>query len=141
MRNLCFVQHGMFQSNAYASTSPTPIKGVWLQWVWSVFQWPATPLTRILDQPLQPEFSLPVVGYTVTVTRHTEISQALCLSFQNEQSTTTSPTRTATTFIGLQEFSSYTVRVTANFSPAFGLPGALMATGSETFTTLSSGEH
>ena len=88
----------------------------------------------------QPEFSLPVVGYTVTVTRHTEISQALCLSFQNEQSTTTSPTRTATTFTGLQEFSSYTVRVTATFSPAFGLP-TLAATGSKTFNTLSSSEY
>ena len=102
---------------------------------------PSPTATSVTITWTQPEFSLPVVGYTVTVTRHTEISQALCLSFQNEQSTTTSPTRTATTFIGLQEFSSYTVRVTANFSPAFGLPGALMATGSETFTTLSSGEH
>ena len=91
----------------------------------------------------QPEFSLPVVGYTVTVTRFTgSNSQVLCPSFvEEDQSTTTSPGVTTTTFTGLQEFSIYSVRVTANFSLAFGLPGALMATGSVTFTTLSSGEY
>ena len=91
----------------------------------------------------QPEFSLPVVGYRVHVTRRTgSNSQVLCPSFvEEDQSTTTSPSVTTSTFTGFQEFSIYTVRVTANFSPAFGLPGALMATGSEIFTTLSSGEY
>ena len=105
-----------------------------------VISTPSPTATSVTITWTQPEFSLPVVGYTVTVTRVTEIVQVLCTSFQNEQSTTTSPTRTATTFTGLQEFSSYTVRVTANFSPAFGLL-TLVATGSETFTTLNSGEY
>ena len=89
----------------------------------------------------QPEFSLPVVGYTVTVTRVTGSGQALCPSFvEEDQSTTTSPSVTTTTFTGLQEFSSYTVRVTASFSPAFGL-SSLIATESATLFTLSSGEY
>ena len=89
----------------------------------------------------QPEFSLPVVGYTVTVTRVTGSSQVLCPSFvEEDQSTTTPPGVTTTTFTGLQEFSSYTVRVTASLSPAFGF-FMLMATGSVILTTLSSGEH
>ena len=88
----------------------------------------------------QPEFSLPVIGYTVTVTRVTGSGQVLCTSFvEEDQSTTTSPSVTTTTFTGLQEFSSYTVRVTANFTPAFGI-SAPMAEESMTFTTLSSGK-
>ena len=90
---------------------------------------------------IQPEFSLPVVGYKVTVTRVTGSGQVLCSSFVEEDQSTTSPSVTTTTFTGLQEFSSYLVRVTATFSPAFDLPGALMAIGSVTFTTLSSGEY
>ena len=89
----------------------------------------------------QPEFSLPVVGYTVTVTRVTGSGQVLCSSFvEEDQSTTTSPSVTTTTFTGLQEFSSYTFRVTANFNPAFGL-SSLIATGNMMFITLSSGEN
>ena len=89
----------------------------------------------------QPEFSLPVAGYTVTVTRHTEIGQALCSLFvEEDQSTTTSPSVTTTTFTGLQEFNTYTIGVIANFHPSFGLPSALFAMGSEIFTTSSSGE-
>ena len=88
----------------------------------------------------QPEFSLPVVGYTVTVTQVTGSGQALCPFFvEEDQSMTTSPSVTTTTFTGLQEFSSCTVRVTANFNPAFGL-SLLIATESATFITLSSGE-
>ena len=103
---------------------------------------PSPTATSVTITWTQPEFSLPVVGYTVTVIRVTGSGQALCPSFvEEDQSTMTSPSVTTTTFTGLQEFSSYTVRVTANFSPAFGLPGALMAAGSVIFTTLSSGEH
>ena len=102
---------------------------------------PSSTATSVTITWTQPEFSLPVVGYTVTVTRVTGSIQVLCPSFvEEDQSTTTSPSVPTTTFTGLQEFSSYTVRVTANRNPAFGLLGALMATESETFTTLRSGE-
>ena len=108
----------------------------------SVVSTPSPTVTSVTITWTQPEFSLPVVGYTVTVTRVTGSGQVLCPSFvEEDQSTTTSPSVTTTTFTGLREFSSYTVGVTANFTPAFGLPGALMATGSVTFTTLSSGEY
>ena len=102
----------------------------------------STTATSVSITWTQPEFSLPVVGhgYTVTVTRVTGSGQVLCPSFvEEDQSTTTSPSVTTTTFTGLQEFSSYTVRVTANFSPAFGL-STPMAEESLTFTTLSSGK-
>ena len=90
----------------------------------------------------QPEFSLPVVGYTVTVTRVTGSGQVLCPSFvEEDQSTTTSPSVTTTTFNGLQEFSSYTLRVTANFSPAFGTNSIPTAERSMTFTTIIFGEQ
>ena len=103
-------------------------------------QLPTVKLVTLNWTQPQPEFSLPVVGYTVTVTRVTGNGQVLCPSFvEEDQSTTTSPSVTTTTFTGLQEFSSYTVRVTANFSPAFGLTTP-MAEESLTFTTLSSGE-
>ena len=98
----------------------------------------ATSVTISWDQP---EFSLPVVGYTVTVTQVTESAQVLCPSFvEEDQSTTTSPSVTTTTFTGLQEFSSYTLRVTANFGKVFGL-SAVRTEGSMTFSTLSSGEY
>ena len=102
---------------------------------------PSPTVTSVTINWTQPEFSLPVVGYTVTVIRVTgNNSQVLCPSFvEEDQSTTTSPSIATTTFTGLQEFSSYLVRVTANFSLAFGLH-SLPATESETFTTLSSGE-
>ena len=102
---------------------------------------PSPTATSVTITWTQPEFSLPVVGYTVTVTRlRGNNSQVLCPSFvEEEQSTTTPSSVNTTTFADFQEFSSYLVRVTASFSPAFGLPGELMATGSETFTTLNSG--
>ena len=102
---------------------------------------PSPTATSVIITWTQPEFSLPVAGYTVTVTRVTGSGQVLCPSFvEEDQSTTTSPSVTTTTFTGLQEFSSYTVRVTANFSPAFGL-SSLIATGNMMFITLSSGEN
>ena len=102
---------------------------------------PSPTATSVTITWTQPEFSLPVVGYTITVTRVTGSGQVLCTSFvEEEQSTTTSPSVTTTTFTGLQEFSTYTIIVIATFTPAFGLPGALMAAGYETFNTSSSGE-
>ena len=102
---------------------------------------PSPTATSVTITWTQPEFSLPVVGYTVTVTRVTGSGQALCPSFvEEDQSTTTSPSVTTTTFTGLQEFSSYIVRVTANFNPAFGL-SSLVAAGNMMFITLSSSEN
>ena len=105
-----------------------------------VISTPSSTATSVTITWTQPEFSLPVVGYTVTVTRVTGSGQVLCPSFEEEdQSTTTSSSVTNTTFTGLQEFSSYTVRVTANFGNVFGL-SAVTAEESLTFTTLSSGK-
>ena len=102
---------------------------------------PSPTTTSVTITWTQPEFSLPVVGYTVAVTRVTGSSQVLCPSFlEEDQSTTTSPSVTTTTFTGLQEYSSYLVRVIANFSPAFGL-SSLVAKGNMMFITLSSGEN
>ena len=96
---------------------------------------PSPTATSVTITWTQPEFSLPVAGYTVTVTRVTGSGQVLCPSFvEEDQLTTTSPSVTSTTFTGLQEFSSYTVRVTANFCPAFGL-SSLIATGNMMFIT------
>ena len=102
---------------------------------------PSPTATSVTITWTQPEFSLPLVGYTVTVTRVTGSGQVLCPSFMEEdQSTTTSPSVTTTTFTGLQEFSSYTVRVTANFSQAFGI-SIPTAEGGMTFTTMIFGEY
>ena len=85
----------------------------------------------------QPGFNLTVVGYTVTVTRVTGSGQVLCPSFvEEDQSTTTSPNVTTITFTGLQESSSYTIRVTVNFS---SLPTPVEIENTS-FTTLSSCE-
>ena len=87
----------------------------------------------------QPEIPLLVIRYTVTVTRATGSGQVLCPSFvEEDQSTTTSPSVTTTTFTGLQEFSTYTVRVRVTVSSIFGLTPT--ATGSRIFTTLSACE-
>ena len=104
---------------------------------------PSPTATSVTITWTQPEFSLTVDGYIVTVTRVTgSNNQVLCPLFvEEDQSTNTSPSVMTTTFTGLQEFSSYLVRVTVNLSPAFGLPGAIMATGSATFATLSSGKQ
>ena len=105
-----------------------------------VISTPSPIATSVTITWTQPEFSLPVVGYTVTVTRVTGSGQVLCPSFvEEDQSTTTSPSVTTPTFTGLQEFSSYTVRVTANFGNVFGL-FTPMAEENMTFLTLSSGE-
>ena len=85
----------------------------------------------------QPEFSLPLQNYTVSLTRVTGSSQVLCPSVMDSRpSVTTMATVTSMEFTGLKEFSTYTVTVTASFS-AFG-----MITDTSTsmgFTTLSTG--
>ena len=85
-----------------------------------------TSVTITWTQPLQA-----VVQYTVQISRSS--NQIFCPSFvEDDQSTTTSPSVRNATFTGLQEFSQYNITVT----PA----STLIASGSISFTTLSSGK-
>ena len=87
----------------------------------------------------QPEFSLPVMNYTVSLTRVTGSGQVLCPSvMDNRPPVTTMATVTSMEFTGLQEFSTYTVTVTARFS-AFGL--ITQTPTSMDFTTLSASRY
>ena len=64
----------------------------------------------------QPEFSLPVVGYTVTVTRLNGVAETVRCTQYNDSRHTVTNTRRSALFTDLQEFSNYTVTVTAMFS-------------------------
>ena len=87
----------------------------------------------------QPEFSLPVADYTVSLTRVTGSGQVLCSSFNDTRPpVTTMATVTSMQFTGLQEFSKYAVSVTTRYAPAFGL-SSLVNTINEGFTTHSTG--
>ena len=84
---------------------------------------------------LQPPFSLSPVGFTIALTRVTGSQQILCPSVQdNRPETFTSAT--TFNFTNLQEFSTYTVTVSARFM-AFG--GSPRVPTVETFTTPSAG--
>ena len=69
----------------------------------------------------QPEFSLPVVGYTVTVTRLNGLAETVrCASYtESRLPVTTTSTVMSVQFTDLQEFSSYRATVTAMFSATF----------------------
>ena len=102
---------------------------------------PSPTATSVTITWTQPDFRLPVIGYTVTVTRVTGSGQVLCpSSVEEKQSTTTSPSVTTTTFTGLQEFSSYTVRVRFRVTASGIFSFANTATGSRIFTTLDARE-
>ena len=82
----------------------------------------------------QPELSLPVLNYTVSLTQVTGSGQVLCPSVMDSRSPiTVMNTVTSMEFTGLQEFSSYTVTVNARFS------ASSLVTQSTDFTTLSAG--
>ena len=132
---------GVYQYSVTNRATPSTVTGYYLNCAEPIISAPSLTAMSVTISWTQPKFNLLVVGYTVTATRHTGSSQVLCPSFvEEDHSTTTSPSVTTTTFTGLQEFSRYTVRVTANFSPAFGLSSTLIATGSIAFTTLTSGK-
>ena len=87
----------------------------------------------------QPEFSLPVINYTVSLSRVTGSGQVLCTSYMDVRpSVTTMANVTSMNFMDLQEFSTYNVTVTARFSVTFSsLPQAF---SNMQFTTLSAGK-
>ena len=86
----------------------------------------------------QPEFSLPVTDYSITVTLRS--TQTLCLSYkEQDQTTTTQPDNMSIILIGLQEFSNYRVTITANFNQ-FGYT-CLGSAASMDFTTTSAGMY
>ena len=86
----------------------------------------------------QPEFSLPVVGYTVTVTRLNGLAETVrCASYtESRLPVTTTSTVMSVQFTDLQEFSSYRATVTAMFSATFDVTPA---SSNLNFTTLSAG--
>ena len=80
----------------------------------------------------QPEFSVPVLDYEISL-----MGQVLCPSvMDNQPQVTTMTAVTSMEFTGIQEFSTYTVTVTARFS-AFGL--LTHTSTSMDFTTLGAG--
>ena len=110
----------------------------------NVFVDPAGTLAPVITPPsptatsvsiiwTQPEFSLPVLDYNVSLTR---VIGSSCPDSRSTVNTTATVTDTSVEFTGLQEFSTYTVTVIARFN-AFG-----MITQTQTsmdFTTLSAG--
>ena len=83
----------------------------------------------------QPELSLPVVEYMISLTRVTGSGQTLCPSLEDNRPTVTT-TGNSMSFTELEEFSSYRVTVTAVYD-AFGV--TRMESSNEGFTTLSAG--
>ena len=80
-------------------------------------------------------FRLPVVEYTVSLTRVTGSGQALCTQVVDSRPVVAT-TDTSMTFTGLEEFSTYTVTVITTFN-VFG--SNMDVVSDRTFTTLSAG--
>ena len=88
---------------------------------------------------IQPEFSLPVLDYKVSLTRVIGSGQVLCPSvIDSKPPVTTMANVTSIEFTGLQEFSTYTVTVIARFD-AFDL--ITRTPTSMDFTTLSASRY
>ena len=83
----------------------------------------------------QPEFSLPVNMYRVSMTRVTGSGQVLCQQYNDTQKPALVTTDTMATFTGLEEFSVYNIIVTASFNEF----SASESTGQMEFTTFSDG--
>ena len=100
---------------------------------------PPTPtsVTITWTQP-ELEFSLPVVGYTVTVTRLNGLAETVrCASYtESRQPVTTTSTVMSVQFTDLQEFSSYRATVTAMLSATFEVS---LASSIMEFSMLSAG--
>ena len=85
--------------------------------------------------PQPAQFRLPVVEYTVSLTRVTGSGQVLCTQFTDSRPAVTT-TATSMSFSGLEEFSTYTVTVTTTFN----VFGSNMDVASDMiFTTPSAG--
>ena len=100
----------------------------------SVIVTPSPTATSVTITWTQPEFSLPVSQYRVTLTRVT--GSGLCPSVVDLQQVTMSGSTAS--FMGLQEFSAYSVEVNATFS-AFG--EEVMIQSMMEFTTLTAGSY
>ena len=87
--------------------------------------------------PQPAQFHLPVVEYTVSLTRVTGSGQALCAEDIDSRPAVTT-TATSMPFIDLEEFSTYTVTV----NTIFNVFGSNMTEVAEmVFTTLSAGMY
>ena len=84
--------------------------------------------------PQPAQFRLPVVEYTVSLTRVTGSGQALCTGVSDSRPAVTT-TDTSMSFTDLEEFSTYTVTVTTTFN----VFGSNMAASDMMFSTESSG--
>ena len=94
--------------------------------------------TSVIITWTQPEFSLPVISYTVSLSLVTGSGQALCTGYMDSRpSVTTMAGVTSMNFMYLQEFSKYNVTVTARFSVTFSNSPK---TVSMQFTTPSAGK-
>ena len=86
--------------------------------------------------PQPAQFRLPVVGYTVSLTRVTGNDQELCEGPTDSRLAADTTTDTSMSFTGLEEFSTYTVTVTTTFN----VFGSNMDVASDMmFTTPSAG--
>ena len=65
--------------------------------------------------PQPAQFLLPVVEYTVSLTRATGSGQTLCTQVIDSRPAVTT-TNTSMSFTGLEEFSNYTITVTTAFN-------------------------
>ena len=102
-----------------------------------VISTPSPTATSVAITWTQPEFSLPMVGYTVTVTRLNGLTETVCCASYTESRlpVTTTSTVMSVQLTDLQEFSSYRATVTAMFSAFEVTP----ASSNLEFTTLSAG--
>ena len=85
--------------------------------------------------PQPAQFRLPVVEYTVSLTRVTGRGQAFCPQVMDSRSAVTT-TDTSMSFTGLEEFSTYTITVTTTFN-VFG--SNMTEVAEMMFTTSSAG--
>ena len=83
---------------AIVNTSSLTVKSVTISW-----------------SPQPAQFRLPVVKYTVSLTRVTGSGQALCTQVMDSRPAVTT-TNALLAFFGLEEFSNYTVIVTTTFN-------------------------
>ena len=95
--------------------------------------------TSVIITWTQPEFSLPVISYRVSLSRVTGSGQALCTGYMDTRpSVTTMVGVTSMNYIDLQEFTKYNVTVTARFNITFSNSPK---TVSMQFTTPSAGNY
>ena len=95
---------------------------------------PSLTATSVTVSWTQPEFSLPVVQYTVSLTQVTGSGQVLCPS-NSDQRPAVITNSTSTSFTGLEEFSVYVVTITTIAFSEFAPPSIVRMD----FTTLSHG--